>query len=108
MLYIIFFSNKKNLINLKFLIPVFVFVLLLFPHFLWLVDNDYKTIMYGIKRSSLENSEVINHLIFPVIFLIKQVGILLPLFLLSRLMISKFKIKINLKDKKLLYLLSVA
>ena len=40
-------------------------------------------------------------------FLLKQAGILIPFFFLVWLLIKKFKFKINLKDKKLIFLLFI-
>ena len=41
---------------------------------------------------------------FPIIFLIKQFAVLAPFLILSKLLIKKIKFKINLKDKKMLFL----
>ena len=49
----------------------------------------------------------LNHLKFPIIFLMKQIGILIPFLILILLLIKKIKFKINLKDKKLLFLLAI-
>jgi hypothetical protein len=40
-------------------------------------------------------------------FLIKQIGILIPFFIMSFFLIKKFKFKISLKDKKLLFLIFI-
>ena len=45
-------------------------------------------------------------LFHPIIFLGKQIGILIPFFLMFLFLISKFKIKFNFKDKKLLFLIN--
>ena len=49
----------------------------------------------------------LNHLFHPMIFLGKQIGILIPFFLMVVLLTSKFKTKFNFKDKKLLFLLTI-
>ncbi|MDP6139533.1 MAG: hypothetical protein QGI89_05610, partial [Candidatus Woesearchaeota archaeon] len=49
----------------------------------------------------------LNHLFHPIIFLGKQIGILIPFFLMVVLLASKFKTKFNFKDKKLLFLLTI-
>ena len=55
--------------------------------------------------------EIVNffesHLLFPLTFLAKQIGILIPFFIMCFFAISKFKIKINFKDQKLLFLLII-
>ena len=76
------------------------------PHFIWLYDNDFVTISYGLKRTGLVDVGIINHFQQPFIFLIKQIGILLPFFFLIWLLVKKIRIKFNLKDKKLLFLMT--
>jgi hypothetical protein len=77
------------------------------PHLIWLTNNDYVTITYGLARTGLENSSLLDHIIYPLIFLGKQIGILIPFFIMSFFLVKKFKFKISLKDKKLLFLISV-
>ena len=57
------------------------------------------------KRTGLEGSNILNHFNNPIIFAFKQIGILIPFFFLLWLLVKKIKFKINLKDKKLLFLL---
>jgi 4-amino-4-deoxy-L-arabinose transferase-like glycosyltransferase len=80
-IYTYFKKNKK--FNFRLLIPGLVFLLVLSPHFIWLIDNDYRTIAYGLKRTSLENERFLNHFIYPLKFLGKQIGILIPLFAIA-------------------------
>ena len=79
-------------------------MVLLVPHIIWLFNNDFETISYAIKRSALDEKEIINHIKFPLIFIFKQIGILLPFLILSWTLIKKFKFKINFNDKKLIFL----
>ena len=102
--YIIFIKKEKKF-DYKYLISFVVFLVLLVPHLIWLIDNDYITIIYGLGRTGLENSNFLNHLTFPLIFIVKQIGILLPFLIMSFFLITKFKFKINLKDRKLLFLI---
>ena len=104
--YVIFIKKYKKF-NFKYLISLEVFIILLVPHLVWLTNNDYTTITYGLARTELENSSLLNHIIHPLIFLGKQIGILIPFFMLSFFLIKKFKFKISLKDKKLLFLIFV-
>jgi hypothetical protein len=76
----------------------------LVPHFIWLYDNEFITIFYGLKRTGLEESVIFDHIRYPLIFLAKQIGILIPFFFLVFLLTKKFKFKFNFKDKKLLFL----
>ena len=104
--YIIFIKKEKKY-DYKYLISFVVFLALLVPHLIWLIDNDYITITYGLGRTGLENSNFLDHLTYPLLFLGKQIGILIPFFIMSLFLIKKFKFKINLKDKKLLFLISI-
>ena len=98
-------NNKK--FNYNYLIPIPVFLLVLMPHFMWLVDNDFETIAYGLKRTSIIEGNFLNHLLYPLNFIFKQIIILIPFFALLSLIISKFKFKFNFRDEKLIYLISV-
>ena len=99
--------KKYQKFDFKFLVSVEVFFVLLVPHLVWLTNNDYATITYGLARTGLENSSLINHITYPLIFLGKQIGILIPFFVMSFFLIKKFKSKVSLKDKKLLFLIFI-
>ena len=99
-----FFKNKFNYKSLISLIP---FLLILLPHLIWLTENDYITITYGLHRTGTGDQSFLDHLILPVIFLGKQVGILIPFFIMSLFAIPKFKSKFDFKDQKLLFLLII-
>src|SRR6056300_509752 len=105
-LYFIFYKKIKKF-DFKYLISIEVFIVLLIPHLIWLNDNEYVTITYGLKRTGLEQSDILDHIKYPIIFILKQLAILLPFFGLLYLLINKFKLKLNLKDKKLLFLVFI-
>ena len=100
------FIKKNRKFDFKYFITIEVFIILLIPHFIWLYDNDFITIFYGLKRTGLEPS-LINHFEQPIFFLLKQLGILLPFFFLIWLLVKKIKFKLNINDKKLLFLLVI-
>ena len=102
-IYLIFFKKTKKF-DFKYLITLEVFLVLLVPHFIWLYDNEFITIFYGLKRTGLEESLIFDHIKYPLIFLAKQIVILIPFFFLVFLLTKKFKFKFNFKDKKLLFL----
>ena len=104
--YAIFIMKYKKF-NFKYLISLEVFIVLLIPHLIWLANNDYATITYGLARTGLENSNLLDHISYPLIFLGKQIGLLIPFFIMSFFLIKKFKFKILLKDKKLLFLIFI-
>jgi 4-amino-4-deoxy-L-arabinose transferase-like glycosyltransferase len=105
-LYFIFFKKLKRF-DFKYFIAIEVFIILLVPHLIWLNENNFITLTYGLKRAGLETSNFLDHLKFPSIFILKQLAILLPFFGLVYLLINKLKLKLNLKDKKLLFLVFI-
>ena len=105
-IYLIFIKKERKF-DFKYLITVEIFLIILVPHLIWLNNNDFITIIYGLARTGLEQSSLIDHIKFPLIFLIKQIGILVPFLILVWLLVKKIKFKFNLKDKKLLFLLAI-
>jgi len=101
------FIKKNKKFDFKYLISLEVFIVLLVPHIMWLSNNDYITITYGLARTGLENSSLFDHIFLPVVFLGKQVGILIPVFIMSFFLVKKFKFKISLKDNNLLFLIFI-
>ncbi len=71
-IYLIFFKKERKF-DFKYLITLEVFLVVLIPHFIWLFNNDFITITYGLARTGLEQSSFLDHIKFPVIFLLKQV-----------------------------------
>ena len=68
--------------NFKSLISLIPFFLILFPHLIWLTENDYITITYGLQRTGTGDQNFLDHFLHPLIFLAKQFGILIPLFVM--------------------------
>ena len=99
-----FKKNKKYFKN--YLISILISFLITLPHFFWLIQNDFSTIVYALNRSNLIEVDLINHLINPLKFLLKQFGILVPLFIMFMFLTSKFNLKIN-KDKKTTFLIII-
>ena len=100
------YKNKFNF-NFKPLISIIPFCIVLLPHLIWLTENNYITITYGLNRTGMEELNILNHIKHPFIFLGKQVGILIPFFIMVLFLIKKFKSKIRLKDVKLLFLIII-
>ena len=105
-IYLIYIKRDRKF-DFKYLITVEVFLIALVPHFIWLNNNEFITITYGLARTGLEQSSLIDHIKFPLIFLIKQVGLLIPFLILIWLLVKKINFKVNFKDKKLLFLLAI-
>ena len=106
-LFFIYYLKKNKKFNLKYFIPIIVFLLVLSPHLNWLVENDYKTITYGLKRTSLESSTLLNHFMYPLKFIFDQIVTLLPFFILLSLILKNFKFKFNQRDEKSIFLIFV-
>ena len=105
-IYLIFIKKDRKF-DFKYLITLEVFLIVLVPHLVWLNNNDFITITYGLARTGLEQSGLIDHIKFPLIFLIKQIGLLIPFLILVWLLVKKIKFRISFKDKKLLFLLAI-
>ena len=104
--YLIFIKKLKKF-DFKYLITLEVFIVLLLPHLIWLFNNDFITILYGLKRTGFEGLDILNHIKNPFIFLFKQIGILTPFFFLIFLLTKKIKFRVNYKDKKIIFLFFV-
>ena len=102
-----FFKNKK--FNFKALIALEVFIIVMIPHLIWLVENNFVTISYGLHRTGtgVNSKELIDHVIYPFSFLLKQIGILIPFWIMLFMLVNKLKLKLNLKDKKLIFLIFI-
>jgi len=101
------FYIKKNNFKINYIIPGITFLLILTPHLIWLTDNNYITITYGLKRTG-EIKNYLDHIILPLTFLGKQIGILIPFFILLFILTKSIKTNFPFKDQNLLYLLSIA
>ena len=102
-----FFITKTRKIDFKHYLPIEIFFVLLVPHLIWLFQNDFVTIKYAFNRAGLVDYSFINHFKFPFIFLIKQIGILIPFFILCYFIIKKIKIRFDIKDKKKYFILLI-
>tara|TARA_B100001248_G_scaffold49736_1_gene32001 strand:+ start:2713 stop:4083 length:1371 start_codon:yes stop_codon:yes gene_type:complete len=100
----IYIIYKKRKFSFKIFIPGLISLVVLFPHFLWLIENDFVTIAYGFQRAEgLGNS--FDHIRSPTIFIFKQIGILIPFFILFSFLINKFKYKKNNLDERKIFLI---
>ena len=108
-LFIYFILNIKIYKKLipNYFLSIIVSLLILTPHFIWLFDNNFVTIYYGLNRSGLSEFNLINHFINPIIFIVKQLLILTPFFILNVIIFKKVKFKIDKKNKSQLFLLAI-
>ncbi len=101
---------KKKTFNLKLFIPGIIFLLILIPHISWLFQNDFKTIVYAFNRTGMEEANFLNHFYNPLLFLMKQFGILIPVFIMlfSFIKFKDLKLKNLKKDKYFLLLVNIS
>ena len=96
---------KKFITN--YLLSIAISLAILTPHFIWLFKNNFITIVYGLNRSALTNTTWVDHLENPLVFIFKQILILIPFFIMIFILLKKFNFKFNLKNKKNLFLVSI-
>ena len=104
LVFIYFLRKGKKIKFAHYFIAGPITLLILLPHLIWLTENNYITIFYGLQRAGGEGG-FLDHLIYPLIFSGKQIGILIPFLLMFFFLIKKTKFKINFKDQKLVFLL---
>ncbi len=98
---------KNKELNYKCFSSFIIFLLVLAPHFIWLIENNFITFNYAFQRTGFKEISILNHFYHPLLFVGKQIGILIPFLVMCFVLISGIKVKINLKDKKLLFLLII-
>ena len=101
------FYIRKNNFKINYIIPGIIFLLILTPHLIWLTENNYITITYGLKRTG-EIKNYLDHIVLPLTFVGKQIGILVPFFIMLFVLTKSLKTNFSLKDQNFLYLLSIA
>tara|TARA_B100001248_G_scaffold258026_1_gene241495 strand:- start:978 stop:2345 length:1368 start_codon:yes stop_codon:yes gene_type:complete len=104
-IYFIFNIRKFKKLIKNYILSLLIFFLLLIPHLIWLFENNFVTIFYGLNRSGLSEFNISNHFLNPLIFLIKQILILTPFFLMFFVILKKLKFKIN--NKKIFFLVAI-
>ena len=102
----IFYQNKK--IISYYALSIVVSLIIITPHIIWLFENNFATIFYGLNRSGFNETQYFNHLINPLTFISKQIMILIPFFLMTFVLLKKINFKINTKSKKILFLLTIS
>ncbi len=105
-MFLIYMIYKKK-IDFKCTISLIAFLIVLLPHLIWLTENNYITITYGLHRTGTGDQSLMDHVIHPLIFFGKQIGILIPLFLMLLFLVNKLKSKLNFRDNKLIFLLVI-
>ena len=104
--FILNYKKYKKSLN-GYIFSILISLTLLIPHFIWLFYNNFISIIYGLDRSSVSENSFTDHFKNPIIFLVKQLIILIPFFLMVYIIIKKFKVSINIKDKKIFFLVCI-
>ena len=99
----LYFLFKNKIKSKKFLIIGPTVLLILLPHLIWLIDNNYSTIIYALKRAG-ETKSIINHFFYPLNFIFKQIGILIPVLIMIFFLTKIRKVKVNFQDEKFIFL----
>ena len=88
--FILNYKKYKKSLN-GYIFSILISLTLLIPHFIWLFDNNFISIIYGLDRSSVSENSFTDHFKNPIIFLVKQLIILIPFFLMVYIIIKKFR-----------------
>ena len=103
LLFIYLIYKKRKFKIYHYFIAGFVALLILSPHLNWLLENNFSTISYALQRTGGMGSFV-DHFLFPIIFISKQILVLVPFFIMCFFLIKKFKFNLNFKDEKIVFL----
>ena len=108
-IFFLFFKKKKSIFLKNFIYSFLFFSLICLPHLIWLIDNNYSPVYYALGRSGVDNKGWIDHLYNPLIFLFKQLGMILLFILMffSLYNFNKKKIKFYVINQKTLFLISI-
>ena len=85
--------NQQSIKNYSF--SILISLVILIPHFIWLLENDFVTIFYGLNRSGISDFNLINHFkkenanfiqnLLQIVFVIKYISLeLLPICTLMK------------------------
>ena len=98
-------KNKK--FNFNYFIPGTVFLIFISPHLIWLFQNEFITLSYALTRTGIEEKTILDHIYNPLIFLLKQFLILIPIALIFFSLINNKKISFNFEKKKNIFILVI-
>ena len=98
-------KNKK--FHLRYLIPGFIFIIFLIPHLFWLIENNFASILYAVQRTGIQEGNFLPNISNPIIFILKQIGIMAPLLIIFFFLINKRNLNFFKIRKKNLFLLII-
>ena len=70
-----------------------MFFIIISPHIIWLFENNFSTFTYALQRTGAGNYDIFNHIKHPILFIFKQLGLLIPFIILISSIIKKFFFK---------------
>ena len=103
LLFIYSILKRKKIKIQNFFITGLIVILIIFPHLIWLLENNFTTITYGLQRSE-GNGVLTDHIIYPLLFILKQIIVLIPFFLMLFFLIKKIRFKKIFNDEKMIFL----
>ena len=95
---------KKKIKSYHIVTSGMITLAVLLPHILWLFENDFATLKYGLQRTGGLGSYA-DHFVFPLTLIFKQLTILIPVFLMAFFLMKKFKFKKIIFDEKMIFLM---
>ena len=102
-MFIYIILKRKNVKIRNLFITRIITLLIITPHLIWLIENNFVTIVYGLNRSGGIGTFT-DHFIYPLLFFFKQVIILIPFFLMLFFLIKKIRFKKIFNDEKMIFL----
>ncbi len=92
-MFLFLIAHRERRALLKTLPPylgLFIFLIIVLPHIIWLFQHDFPTIHYTMARLGHPKTQG-GHLLFPLQFTLQQIEALLPMFLLSIVLLGRKK-----------------
>ena len=102
-LFIYLILKRKKIRTRKFFIIGPIALLVISPHLIWLIENNFATITYALQRSEGAGA-LTDHIVYPLLFILKQIAILIPFLFMSFFLLKKIRLKNNFKDENIIFL----
>ena len=101
LLFVYLIKKEKNILK-NYLAAILTTCLVLLPHIIWLINNQFPSIEYGFSRTGGVGN-FFEHFSLPLIFLAKQILLLIPFLFLIFLIVKRVKIKKKFNDSKTIF-----
>ena len=103
LLFVYLIKKRKKIFLKNYLAAILTTCLVLLPHIIWLINNQFPSIEYGFSRTGGVGN-FFEHFSLPLIFLAKQILLLIPFLFLIFLIVKRVKIKKKFNDSKTIFL----